>query len=232
MLHTLLGFEKLAKKFLSLLIKFQNSFLLLSQQQRDRDFSDLILKCGWTDLKANMQIPVIVISAFCCVFAVNTVLILLLYSLAMISSHMVLIHRLWLMPIVFDMRWLLDSQWGRRTCPKHLSDLFSTLFWLHIFFNMTSFLACVTKSTVRVISMINLWQTNVWLTCSLAVKNLALTKWSPYISLCLFLSTFFPKDHAGSISWCLDTCRGSRLDEEGCQRAALVNREIIQTVGH
>lgn len=104
-------------------------------------------------------------------------------------------------------------------------------FGLHIFFNMTSALACVTKSRERIISMMSLWQTNVWFTCRSAIKIL---HWQNgvHTSLCLFLSKFFPKDHASSISGCLDTCRVSGLDEEGCQRVALVNREIIQTVGH
>lgn len=56
---------------------------------------------------------------------------------------------------------------------------------------------------------------------------------SIHLSVCLFLSVFLPyNDRAGSISRCLDTCRHSGLDEKGCQRGALVNREIIQTVGH
>ena len=56
-----------------------------------------------------------------------------LRSLAKISSHMVLIHRLQLMPIVFDMRWLLDSRCGRGTYPEHPRGIFSRLFWFWYF---------------------------------------------------------------------------------------------------
>lgn len=105
-------------------------------------------------------------------------------------------------------------------------------FGLRTFFNVTSVLACVTKARVRVISMMCFWQTNVWFTCCSAMKNDIDKMESTHLCESLSFSMFFPKDHAGSISGCLDTCRGSGLDEEGCQQEALVNREIIQTVGH
>lgn len=193
-------------------------------------------QCGWpahTYVHIPLSVTTAVILCFLCYHQSRCSRSI---SLARVSGHMVLTHRLQLMPIVFDMLWLLYSRCGRRTCPKHLSGLFCT-FWFSYFPlcdcctspRQTSRWVRVTKS----ICVMNLWQT-VWFTCCSAVKNLALTKWTPYIyvSVSFSLCSCLKNCAAGSISPCLDTCRGSGLDKQGCQRGALVNREIIQTVGH
>lgn len=188
--------------FRSLFIRFQNSFhvRLRRKSARIRKITLLQKPFDWvwltcTHTHTHVHIPLSVTTAvILCFLCYHQSRCSRSISLARVSGHMVLTHRLQLMPIVFDMLWLLYSRCGRRTCPKHLSGLFCT-FWFSYFPlcdccaspRQTSRWVRVTKS----ICVMNLWQT-VWFTCCSAVKNLALTKWTPYISECLFLPVFLP----------------------------------------